>query len=275
MARLEQIRLNFLAGTGGSFSFANSEAAAIVAAMVVEPTSARKLAIDNFVGALKLGAVSGIDIWSKLDLFQVYAAHSDQAARLNWKNPGVTFTAVNGTVAPQFTADRGFKGAGTNSYLDTGYDPSTGAINFAQNSGMLAAWSRTSTQESASSVGSYDGSKGVSICFRSTSNASQGRLNQAAALSGGSVSNGSGLFAVDRSASNALVIRRNAALVASGVTASTTIATGTIKVGLITGAGTPSTCEVALVIVGPSLSAGEHQDLFAAANAYMLDVGAA
>lgn len=72
------------------------------------------------------------NIWDNLDVLYVFATDgSEDFAKINWINPG-TFTPVeNGTVT--FTSNVGFQGNGTNGYLNTGYIPSTHAVNYLAN----------------------------------------------------------------------------------------------------------------------------------------------
>ncbi len=102
----------YIAAAGG-YTFINAEAEALVAAFSVDPDDTRKALIDNLVGTLK-----GAGVWTKIDYLYVMAAHDEQAARINWKDPGTaTLTVVN---SPTFTTDGGFASNGSTSYLDSG-----------------------------------------------------------------------------------------------------------------------------------------------------------
>lgn len=90
-------------GGGAPYAFANAEAEAVAAAMDAEPDDSRKALIDNLVGALKAGGV-----WAKLHRLCVHAAHTEQAALIDWP----TLTPRSKTGAPTFTADQGFRGNG-------------------------------------------------------------------------------------------------------------------------------------------------------------------
>ena len=117
----------------GGYTFVNAEAETLVAAMSVQPSAARKQLIDQLITSLKSAG-----IWSVLDNLQVYAAHDSQAALLNWKAPGVNDgSLVN---APAFTADLGFKGNGSSSYINTNFNPTDGGLNFAQDSASWGVW---------------------------------------------------------------------------------------------------------------------------------------
>ena len=86
------------------------EALALFDRMSVRPDADRRAAISGLISALK---ASGL--WASFDAFYVLAAHSAQAALLNWVAPAADLIAVN---SPAFIADRGYKGNGTTSDLD-------------------------------------------------------------------------------------------------------------------------------------------------------------
>lgn len=146
-----------VAAQSASYSFANSEAAALVAAMNVAPNPTRLALIDAFIGGLKAGS-----IWSKLDVLWVLAAHEEQAARLNWKSPGnFTLTAVNG---PAFAVDQGFTPNGSSSWLDTGWDRATNGLQYTQNDAHISIYQRTAASAAnAPNVSDLNASLRVSI----------------------------------------------------------------------------------------------------------------
>lgn len=118
-------------------------------------TTGRKHLINMTVNALK-----AFSLWDIAPFFHVFAAETDQAGRINWKNPG-TFTLINTAGTPAFAADRGFtvgstsaSNLGANGTLVTfdtvnnisyemglfgwnltGSDPPTGTFNFISGSG--------------------------------------------------------------------------------------------------------------------------------------------
>jgi hypothetical protein len=117
------LRAAALSGRGFS-----APAIALFAAMDVKPTGTRKQAIDKFIAALV-----DAGIWDLLDVLHVFAAHTEQAALLNWINPGTNdAVAVD---APTFAADRGFTGNGTSSYV-TSVNP-LDAAHFVQNDASI------------------------------------------------------------------------------------------------------------------------------------------
>lgn len=90
----------------------DTDAQAYFTAMSTQPNSTRKGLINTLILDLKSAGV-----WSKLDWLCLFASHDSQSGLLNAKNPSKTFSAVN---SPTFTADRGFTGDASTSYLQSG-----------------------------------------------------------------------------------------------------------------------------------------------------------
>jgi hypothetical protein len=249
-----------------------AESRALFDQMTVKPDSSRKKKIDRLIRALM-----GDGLWSKLDVLYVFAAHDEQAGRLNWKAPGtLTATAVN---SPTFTADQGFAGNGTTSYLgDTTFNPATNGVNYTQDSASWGVWSRTSGQMASSSSGWFDGTDGTTIMPRSAADAFNFRINQAAgSATDATVLTGAGLFVANRSASNATQAYANGvAKTVSSIPnqASTALNSAAMRFGSSSAAGF-SALQHAAGFAGGSLSAGEQTTLYSILLTYMQGVGAA
>lgn len=87
----------------------DTDAHALFARMNVQPNAARKNAINTLITSLKSSGV-----WASLDYFYMLAAHTAQAARLNW----VANDELLAVGAPVVTPDRGVKGDGVAAYLE-------------------------------------------------------------------------------------------------------------------------------------------------------------
>ena len=84
-----------------------AETTALLAAMSVQPSEARKWAINQYIWDIRGGPELVNDQWGHYDFIYWLGAHDEQAARLDWKNPGsFTLSHVGGTLS--FTTDRGF-----------------------------------------------------------------------------------------------------------------------------------------------------------------------
>ena len=99
------------------------------------PSASQQALQNQLVLDLKSGG-----IWSKLDIFYTFATDGDSDfATLNWKAPSnYQITKVN---SPTFTTNDGFKGDGTSSHLDTGWNESNGtAVDLTNRLMHIAAW---------------------------------------------------------------------------------------------------------------------------------------
>ena len=92
------------------------QALALFARMSPTPSPSRKVLINQTIAAL-----IGAGVWTKLSMLKVQAAHSSQAALLNWVSTSYPSSTVN---SPTFTTDRGYAGDGVSSYVASGYVPS-------------------------------------------------------------------------------------------------------------------------------------------------------
>lgn len=119
----------------------DTDAWAYIAAMTVRPSHARQTLIKTLVESLKSAG-----LWAKLDCLYLLAAHHEQASRLNARSPGnfaLVATTAN-SIAPSFTADRGWRGGGAGTtaggYLAGGFNATVGSNQLQQNSAHLAVW---------------------------------------------------------------------------------------------------------------------------------------
>jgi hypothetical protein len=252
-----------------------AEAAKLFARFTTAPTGARKTLINNLIRSLKQAG-----IWSKLDAFYVMAAADAQAAQRNWIADAYNLTPTN---SPTFTADQGYQGNGTSSYLATGFTPSSApSPKLVQNSASLGVWSRTNIAENAVDIGakgSNPGTQDSTIMIRNSSNQFLNRLNIIAG-GGYSPANASsvGLFVAVRPDASNLIDYVNGAVIGTGAVASAVVATIEFNIGVRNDNGTfnaYSTKQYAAALIGSSLSAAENSALYAALNTYLTAVGAA
>jgi len=89
------------------------------------PSTAQRLKQNTLLSSLKSAGA-----WTKLDTFVNFATDgSTSFALIDWKRL-TQYTAVN---SPTFTANEGFMGNGTSSYIDTNFNPSTHGVNYTLN----------------------------------------------------------------------------------------------------------------------------------------------
>jgi hypothetical protein len=93
------------------------------------PSASQQILQNQLVLDLKAGG-----IWSKLDTFAIFATDgSSDFALIDWKRLSL-YTAFN---SPTFTANEGFQGNGTSSYIDMNYTTNTNWVNVSQNNVCL------------------------------------------------------------------------------------------------------------------------------------------
>lgn len=243
-----------------SFSY-DPAASAIFSAFSTPPSTDRKKIINDLVVALK---TSGI--WNNLDLMYLIAAADSQAASINWINPGTfTFSLVN---TPTFVADQGYAGNETNQALDTGWTPSTQAVNYTLNNASVWTYSRTSTLSTRTDIGSTNSY----FATRWTGDVFIGRINDATNDSK-SNTNGSGMFGIQRTSPTAKVFWRNGVTLGTSTRASTSVPSNTQYIcgsnGLNDGGK-----QMAFAAWGSSLS-GKEAVFYSSVLNYMQAIGAA
>jgi len=245
----------------------NQETIDLVPRMTVTPDFTRQGVINTLIGSLKSSGV-----WAKLDVIHVMAAHDAQAARLNWKSTNYTATAIS---SPTFTADRGYNGDGSASYIDSGFNPATAGGNFTQNNGSLSIWSRSSGQFSSSAAGWFDGTDGVTLLSRNTSNNGAGRINQTAVTSsaGGLVTDGAGLFSASRTSSSLVTIYRNAVSLTTSTAGTVAMNSNNLLYGR-TATASYNNMQFAAGLIGADLLAADQTAAYNALQTYMTAIGA-
>lgn len=256
------------AATNGVITF-ETETDTLVSEIVAQgggtPTDARKVVINSLIRELKSAGV-----WSSLDLFYVLAAADSTTARINWVAPSTyLLSAVN---SPTFTTDRGYAGNGTTARLDTGWTPSSNAVNFTQNSASMWVWCNTDGQTAGADVGNVSVAPTAYLYTRSNSDLAVTRLNDSSTMTASS-SSSIGFFGTQRRASNDRRLWRNGAQIG---TTSGSASTGLPTQSLwICGAnsGWFTTKQYAFFAAGAALS-GKEKALHDAVHGYLTAVGA-
>lgn len=251
-------------GFAGVLSPYSAEAQAVFTAFTTPPSTARKLLIDTAIRSLKTTGV-----WTKLDVLVVNAAADSQAALINWKNPGT----YNGTLvnAPTFTADHGFTGAATK-YIETGFNPTAGGLNYVRDSASAFAWSLTAARVDGAILGST-GAELMRMFTRAFGDTAFLRINDSDSNAIASA-DGSGLFAINRSAASGAGVEqfyRNGSLFNSAGATSSAPENSTFR-ALTSASGDFVAGQCACYGFGSSLAAQNDTDLYAALHPYMQTV---
>ena len=243
------------------------ETEALVARFTTPPTAARKSLINDLIKALKVAGV-----WSKLDALYLVAAADAQAGQRNWTQNLYNLTPVN---APTFTADRGYAGNGTSSYLNMGINLSLGGLKASQNANGGGVWVNTSVALAQTDMGGSDWSIGANS---SPGNASFRNSNSASQTVVAPDATAIGLWQSSRQASGSYSQMKNGAVLATPATVSGTFATPAMYLCCRSdGAGTPvvfTTRRVAASYFG-NLTVADNLAIYNAINTYLTTVGGA
>lgn len=226
-------------------------------------------AIDALVTALKVA-----DVWDYLDLLYLLAATDEQASRINWKSPGdFTLSAVN---SPVFEVDRGWTGNGSSSRLNTGWTPSTDAVNYAQDDASDWLWNLTEAAVNVVDIGISSPIASM-LYSRTAAGGVTGYINNttvAGGLSGFGPATAIGMAGIQRRGALDIRTWKNGAQLSINTTvASSGVPSGSMWIG---GANPSafSSRQLSFAAWGSSL-AGKEAAFHAAILAYMQAVGAA
>ncbi len=212
-------------GAAPGYTFVNAEAAAYVAARNVQPNDARKAIIDTFYTDWKASGA-----FAKRDVLVLFIGDDAQDACLNLKNPALFKASLINS--PTYVADQGFTTNGSNSEIDTNYNPATAGGLLTQNSLNFAVGSRTAGQ-TATGVGWFDGADGILVSPRTTSNTAV-YLASDSTISNTASASGAGWFATNRNAASGAGAKRlskTGALVASDSSGSVPLNSATLRIG--------------------------------------------
>ncbi len=237
------------------------ETQALMEAMTSAPNRKRTFLIDDTISVLKEK-----DLWNKLDLLYILAAHDSQSAKLNWKNPSLYNLAEYNS--PTFTANQGFTGNGTSAYLDSGFNVSSAAGRvISQNSAHISVYAITGSATYAMDAG-LDTANNLRVMARSSS------TNLATVNSATNITWSAG------AAPNFVVATRNDATnvtayedAASSSGAATSAAIPSANFVILRATGVYTDRRVAMASLGSGLSLQNAADIRAVMTNYLTNVG--
>lgn len=236
------------------------ETEALIARFTTPPTTSRAIRINTLIGAL---ISSGA--WAKLDAFYVLAQYDSQAARQNWIQNDFNLTEVS---SPTFTADRGYTGNGSSSYLSI--TNHTSVVLFTLNNAELGVWSRTSPTNGAAMMGNANRTRLYPLL--SATNAAT-RVNSSTQITYAQPNTvGVGLFTGYVSESTTEYLTKNAAAASNGARASQLLEPPAF---ILAAASAFCDGQASAGFTGASLSGAERTALYTALNNYLVAVGAA
>lgn len=203
-------------------------------------------------------------IWSKLDMFGVFATEDSSAALTDWKRLA-QMTAVN---SPTFATNIGYSSNGTTSYINSLYNGNNDGVNFTLNEAHIGVWNYDGISASSNVLlGAISGLSYTSIRPQSA----QFNANTSETIIGATwITAGHGM-AVSRSGNKVRVVN---GVETSVVKASTTINSHDLYILCINNGGTPgnfcaSGKRVSIAHAGGSLTTSETLAFYNILNTYM------
>jgi len=210
-------------------------------------------------------------VWSKLDVFYIFATQNQATANLNLVNSSFTATAQG---APTFTADSGYTTA-SDKYVSSNYNFSTNSTHYTQNSASIGGWSGSTgaSTYSAWDTGTvFSGNTFIQPFNSPTTNFSINGGSQQAVTNNG---NASGMFALVRQDTNTEIMYRNGASLGSAVDSALALENGVFETG---GNNAVASSAYAGIIrsmfAGGGLTAADAASFYSAMRTYMQTVGA-
>jgi len=187
--------------------------------MTVPPTAGRLTKMASFFDTLiSKGLLSGIAV------MQIYASATEQAALVNVKSGGPL--AVNSGMT--FTADQGFTGTSTASFINTGVNPVTGDSKLAPGNTSYAYYVRGNIDTSGVDLGFNSTTSGRSVIVTGAKNPSSSnfRLNNSNTSADNiyvGIADVSGLWSVSRKSVSACALYNKGAQVHTTDTVNTDV----------------------------------------------------
>lgn len=231
-----------------------------------QPSLSYKAAIDALVIQLKADFN-----WALLDRLWIHGTEYAQHATISIKNP--TSTAISVSGSPTFTANVGYTGNGTTSYLNLNYNPSIDGVNFTQNSALIGVYSRL-VQGSDNSVimGRFEAGTNTALALNF---GALGKLYAANANGQDIFANTTtkGFFTVTRSAAAITNLSLNGNSIASSSSASTALQNGSLyALGWNNNgtAGNFSTNQISVSVIGGAMF---NNTLYSAIQTFATTIG--
>lgn len=223
--------------------------------------------IDQLFSDLKSGQVNSTNVLAELDMLYLHDLPNSADALRCLIDPTRTATAVN---SPTFTANQGFTGNGSTSYINTNYAPTDGT-NWALNSASMGAWVRTAASAGTRGLIASSDSNAYAYLASDNNQIEFANLNSISAT-WLTASFPTGLLAVNRSGASAQQVyadgvSRNSNTLSSG----SFVSSRDLYVLCINSNGSASSfsdAQVSASFAGGSLTANQHADLYDALNRY-------
>lgn len=200
----------------------NPAALALFNAMDNEPNAHNKIIYNNVI---RYWICTGD--WVESDIIHVPyvgTGQGEQAATLNWKNPGISSTIVPGGFASFADLDGWNDPDGITTFLDTNFTPSTQGVKYTLNDGCFWTWNKTNIQEQTVYIGVYQGTSFSAIIPRGNSSLAFGFVNDGITGVFDNNADSSEVVGAKRTDASTVRIERNGILIKEDADASTSLA---------------------------------------------------
>jgi len=232
-------------------------------------SDARLTLMSQFIKALKAGGA-----WALQDDYWQLCAENSQSALTSLKQRRLAAVVA----APTFTIDRGYAFNGTTQYVDTGFIPSTHAINLTGTNQRLSVYERTNVNANTTSIGAFTSATLNMRIVGRTGTTTTGTLNSGAAAF--TISDGRGYTAISRAGgSTTMSAHKNGAALAdvTGLTVGTSLLAIALFIGARNNAGVADTFRAVttgFASVGAPMTTAQELAEYNAVQAYMTAIGA-
>lgn len=247
---------------------------AILEELTGSPSATRICQMSGLIEQLRAGPISGTDIWAQLDMLQIYKAFDANAALVDWIEPTRLASAVN---SPTFSADAYYQTNGTNSEIDTLFNPGDGgSYNFLRDDATFGVWQVSTADTTGSTAGWFDGTDGITLQARNAAASFGFRLNQSTGSTSASLGP-DGLYSVARDGASSTEAYYNGVAFVVTVNpdrASTAVNNHSIRVGRVTTTGYTA-AQFGAVFAGGALLTAEQSDIYNALLSYFDNIDAA
>lgn len=245
--------------------FLQQEIVTYTTGLVTELSLKQKKALNKFVVTVKSG-LKIINLSDAADVVRIKAGETLESSYRNIAKDAHHATNVNAIV---FTPYEGIAGNGTDSYLNSNYNPATDGVTYTQNSASIIFYTRTNNFSGAL-FGAVIGTACIYLNIASTS--IYQRINDNTTHTGIAPNNTLGMFSLIRSASNVGKAIKNKIVINNFTTVSTGVPNGNLFEGAYNNNGVAAeftSKQLALTILGRAFTEAENTIINDAFEEYM------
>lgn len=237
-------------------------------------SAARQTVVNTLITSLKSHS-----LWNVHDRIWLFAAENSQASLIDIVNLS---SAANSSAT--FTADQGYAGNASTTFVNTNFAGSTNGVNYTQNSASMSCYVRTSRSTAANKAAVSFNDDGGGKTSRFFPHASGSVIIAGLNINNsfpqtGTTSNAQGFYTISRTGSATTDVYKNSNTTAifSPTTTSTALSATTFYVGAenvqVSADAFFSDDQIAVVAFGAGLSAADAAQFQTDINAYMTTLG--